>query len=420
MVTPLKTSVLANNFLMQRLYHLLWAAASWSLPCGRRSVTRPVPVNRIALWILLWFGVSTIWVEGHWAVSLLEAATFLWVATHIRKFANPHWSVWCLAGVAAWGILQIALHQTVSPADTESATLYWLAAACWVALGALIRNRESFLDGLLWFGAALSVLELAQLYTSHGQILWFIPTEESKQIFGTFPNYNHYAAFIELLFPLALWRSFRDRARGWIYAVVAAIMYGSVVAAASRAGTILVTLELAAVIALMARRNFQWRLVLVLSGIAAFALAAGPETVWRRLLAPDPYAVRREYLESAMAMFRARPLAGFGLGTWTSAYPAYAVADFGVIANHAHSEWGQWAAEGGLAVVATLGALFVLAVRKGFQTVWAMGLAAVMLHAIVDYPLVRLGLGCWWFVLFGLAVREESVRDERWTLQPPQ
>jgi len=121
-----------------------------------------------------------------------------------------------------------------------------------------------------------------------------------------------------------------------------------------------------------------------------------------------------------MAMVRARPLAGFGLGTWTSAYPAYAMADFGVIANHAHSEWGQWAAEGGLAVVAALGALFVLALRKGFQTVWALGLAAVMLHAVVDYPLVRLGLGCWWFVLFGLAVRQESVRDERWTLQPPQ
>jgi hypothetical protein len=50
----------------------------------------------------------------------------------------------------------------------------------------------------------------------------------------------------------------------------------------------------------------------------------------------------------------------------------------------------------------------------------AIGLAAVMLHAVVDYPLVRLGLGCWWFVMFGLAVRGESLRDERWTLQPPQ
>jgi hypothetical protein len=359
------------------------AAAVFTLPRGRGSVAT------LGLWILLCFGVSTIWVEGRWAVSLLEAATFLWVAIHIREFANPHWSVWCLAGVAAWGVIQIALRQTMSSAETESAVLYWLAAAYWVALGTLIRDRESFLDGLVWFGAALSVLELAQLYTSHGQILWSIPTQEHTQIYGTFPNPNHYAAFVELLFPLALWRSFRDSAGGWVYAVVAAVMYGSVITSASRAGVILVTLELAAVIALMGRRNFRWRMVLVLCGVAAFTLVAGPESVWQRLLGPDPYAVRREYLESAMAMFRARPFAGTGLGTWTSAYPAYAVADFGVIANHAHSEWGQWAAEGGVGVVLTLGALFILALRKGLQTVWAIGLAAVMLvvRAVrIGYP----------------------------------
>jgi hypothetical protein len=397
----------------KRLHRLWWAAGPWSLPCGRASVTRPVIVNRIALWILLWFGVFTISAEGRWAVSLLEAATFLCCAIYALR-ANPHWSVWCLAGVAAWGVLQIALHQTVSPADTESAILYWLAAACWVALGTEIRDRDSFLDGLLWFGAAMSVLELAQLYTSHGRILWFIPTLENNQIFGTFPNHNHYAAFIELLFPLALWRSFRDTARGWMFASVGALMYGSVIASASRAGSILVTLELAAVLAFRAHRSRgRWRVILVLSGVTAFALAAGPDMVWQRLLAPDPYAVRREYLESAMAMFRARPLAGFGLGTWTSAYPAHAVADFGVIANHAHSEWGQWAAEGGMGVATVMAALFVLALRKSFRTVWAIGLAAVMLHAAVDYPLVRLGLGCWWFVLLGV-----TIRDDKWTFQP--
>ncbi len=105
-------------------------------------------------------------------------------------------------------------------------------------------------------------------------------------------------------------------------------------------------------------------------------------------------------------MARARPLTGFGLGTWTSAYPAYAVADFGVIANHAHSEWGQWATEGGVGVVALMAALLVLALRRGVKSVWGIGLAAVMLHAWVDYPLVRLGLGSWWFAMLGVVVGE--------------
>src|ERR1035438_9003929 len=218
----------------------------------QRAKWRTVP---IALWVGLWLVVYTIWVEGRWAVSILEAATF--VLSAVAAFQNrwraiPHWSVWCLATVAGWGIIQIALRWTVVFAQTEWAVLYWLAAACLVALGTLIPDRESFLSGLLWFGAAMSALALAQLYTSQGQILWFIPTHEKDQIFGTFPNHNHYAAFIELLFPLALWRALKNEKHGWVYAGIASLMYGSVIASDSRAGTILVTLELVAVLVLTA------------------------------------------------------------------------------------------------------------------------------------------------------------------------
>jgi hypothetical protein len=392
-------------------------------------------VMPIALWALLWFGIATIWVEGRWAVSALGVGTFLLSAVTVlrnRWKVIPHWTVGCLATVAAWGMVQIALRWTVAPAQTEWAILYWMAAACFAALGTLIRDREHFLNGLLWFGAVTSILTLAQLYTSKGQILWFIPTHEQDRIFGTFPNHNHYAAFMELLFPLALWRTLQDRGNGWLYAGVASLMYGSVIASASRAGTMLITLELAAVLVLAVQRGMPGRhsgsrLILVLAGVIGFAWVAGPEAVWQRLWTPDPYAMRREYLESAIAMLRERPLRGFGLGAWTSAYPAYAVADFGVIANHAHSEWGQWGAEGGVGVVAIMAALFVLSLRKGVRNVWALGLAAVMLHALVDYPLARLGLGSWWFVMLGIAAGEDwrprnselANRAARQLQQPP-
>ncbi|HYL72953.1 MAG TPA: O-antigen ligase family protein [Bryobacteraceae bacterium] len=372
----------------------------------------------IALWVLLWFGVATIWVEGRWAASVLEAGIFGLSAAAMfqRGPIRWHWALGILTAIAAWGVVQRAFHWTLAPAQTEWAILYWLAAACFVGLG-LATGRESFLSGLLWFGAAMSALALAQLYTSKGQILWFIPTHEDDRIFGVFPNYNNYAAFIELLFPLALWRTLKSRRNWWIYAAVASVMFGSVIASTSRAGTALVTLELAAVPLLAMRRDAAKqrsgaRLLLIVTGVMAFTLVAGPQAVWQRLWQPDPYALRREFLESAMAMVRARPLTGFGLGTWTTAYPAYAVADFGVIANHAHCEWGQWAAEGGLGVVALMAALFVLALRSGIKCVWSIGLTAVMIHACVDYPLVRLGLGSWWFAMLGAAIgRSPKNRD---------
>jgi hypothetical protein len=367
----------------------------------------------IALWILLWFGVATIWVEGRWAVSLLEAGALALTSVALlrRPFMRGHWGLWILVSIAAWGVVQLGLGWTQAPAQTELAVLYWLSASCFFGLGTLIEDRKYFLNGLLWFGAVMCTLTLAQIYTSNGQILWLIPIPQELRIFGTFTNYNNYAAFIELLFPLALWRTLKTRRRSWLYAGVASLMYGSVIASTSRAGTVLVTIELLAGLLLAVRRDLAVqqsgsRLLLLLAGVTAFALLAGPETVWQRFWVPDPYAGRREFLTSAAAMALARPLTGFGLGTWTSAYPAYAVADFGFTANHAHSEWGQWAAEGGIGVVALMSALLVLGVRRGVQSVWGIGLIAVMLHACVDYPLVRLGLGSWWFTMLGVAVGE--------------
>jgi O-antigen ligase len=372
---------------------------------------KPDKAYGVALWILLWFGVAAIWVEGRWAVSVLECGVFGLSALALLRIgpSRGYWALYSLVAIAAWGGMQLAFRWTLAPAQTEWAILYWLAAACFFGLGTLIEDRKYFLNGLLLFGAAMSALALAQLYSSNGRILWIIPTHQEFKIFGTFPSSNNYAAFMELLFPLALWRTLKTHRHWWIYAGIASLMYGSVVASTSRAGTILVTLELAAVILLATRSRLEpigARLLLVLGGVVAFALVAGPETVWQRFWIPDPYAMRREFLESAIAMVRARPWTGFGLGTWTSAYPAYAVADFGVIANHAHSEWGQWAAEGGVGVIALMAALFALALRCGVRSIWGIGLAAVMMHAWVDYPLVRLGLGSWWFTMLGMAVAE--------------
>ena len=368
----------------------------------------------LALCALLWFGVATIWVGGRWAVSLLEAGVFVLSATVLlrgasKKPCRPQWPVWLLVAIAGWGLLQLVMGWTISPGETEYAVLYWLAAACFFGLGMTIADRRQFLNVALWSGAVMSALALAQLHTSHGRLLWLFPTNEDV-IYGTFPYYNNYAAFVELLLPLALWRALEGR-RWWLYAGVSALMYGSVIASTSRAGALLVSLELVVMLGLTASKtsegNFKFRVLAVLAGVAVFALVAGYQAVWQRLWLPDPYSVRREYLQTALAMIHAHPLRGSGLGTWTSAYPAYAVADFGVVANHAHSEWAQWAAEGGLGIPALMAALFFMTLRRGLQTVWGIGLAAVLLHALVDYPLVRLGLGSWWFAMAGLLVATE-------------
>ena len=117
---------------------------------------------------------------------------------------------------------------------------------------------------------------------------------------------------------------------------------------------------------------------------------------------PDPMAVRRELALSTVQMAASHPWFGTGLGTWPSVYPRYAIFDIGLFANQAHNEWLQWTAEGGFPLGVMLATLFFWSLRPAFRSVWGLGVVAVFLHAIVDYPFSRPALGSWTIVILSL------------------
>lgn len=192
-----------------------------------------------------------------------------------------------------------------------------------------------------------------------------------------------------------------------LYAAMVATLYASVIASASRAGTVLCTAMLIAVPLATFRRGARVKemgtmfatLAVVL---ASFTMIVGPEVIWQRLLEPDPYAGRREFLLSSFAMFRDHPAMGFGLGTWSTVYPQYALIDLGTWANQAHNDWIQWAAEGGVPLVLLMLAVGVWAVWRGLRLPWGLGVLLVLMHAWVDYPFSRPALAAWIAAILGL------------------
>ena len=59
-----------------------------------------------------------------------------------------------------------------------------------------------------------------------------------------------------------------------------------------------------------------------------------------------------------------------------------------------------------------LASLFVWSLRPAFRSVWGLGVVAVFLHAIVDYPFSRPALGCWPILLLALlAFTDAESRD---------
>ena len=171
---------------------------------------------------------------------------------------------------------------------------------------------------------------------------------------GPFVYKNQFAAYVESVLGLAIAAAIQDRRRSFAWLLVASALFASVVAAGSRAGSILCLAELILLPAIAFTRG--WISGRSLIRVAALAVltggvlvaVAGWETTWRRLQEPNPYSLRADLLRSSIDMARDRPLAGFGLGTWSTAYPAYARYDDGSFVNQAHNDWVQWAAEGGL------------------------------------------------------------------------
>jgi len=365
----------------------------------------------IPLWVfgcLLAWGVTTLWMRERWPRSVLEAGLFALAAwLLLRGRAEWNWRLAALVFAAGWGGVQIWLGWTVYRHATLEAALFWAAAAsAYLAVAGVVRDRIDVVRvrrAMAWFGMGLAVVTVVQLYTSQGRAYWLFDSGYAENVLGPFVNRNNYAAFVELLLPLALVEAFSGRPRSFWFQAGAALMFASVIASGSRAGSLIVTAEVVMVGALCWRRNRSAVTVFRLLALSVVLTAvAGWAFLWARLQDDDPLLGRREYLEASIEMARQRPWTGFGLGTWPQLYPAYARVDNGTFANRAHNDWAEWAVEGGIPFVAALALLLAGSLRRVWNSVWGLGLAAVCIHALVDYPFARLGQAVWWFALLAL------------------
>src|SRR5262249_32311102 len=95
----------------------------------------------------------------------------------------------------------------------------------------------------------------------------------------------------------------------------------------------------------------------------------------------------REILASTVRMICQRPLTGFGLGTYETVYPEFASFDMGLIVDHAHNDWAEWTAEGGLLMLILMVAVAAATLPAAWRSGWGLGIHFVFLHALVDFPL---------------------------------
>ncbi len=356
----------------------------------------------------VWFR-DMIWPRSIFQIVVVTAAG----ATFARRPQKAPWPVVLSLALPLTGLIQLAAGATVYAHATLEQTLHWmsLSAVLWLAYARADDAR--FRPLMLAFGVLEAGLCLTQLPGARNMVFWVFDSG-FEEVAATFQSRNNFAQFIELVLPVALYMAWKDRKNTIWYAVGAGFLFSSVVASASRAGTVLCAAEIL-VFAIFGGRRFLLFSGAVLAAATGFAAAAGYESVLNRFLLKQPYEGRYEAAVASWKMIQERPL-GFGLGAFPHVYPSHSIFDWGdLMMNHAHNDWAEFAVDGGVPFALLIAALFVPALPRLVRHPWALGVLAVLIHAFGDYPFPRAAVAGWLFAMLGLVYARASGSGAAWT-----
>ena len=316
---------------------------------------------------------------------------------------------------------------SVDPGATASAlrTGAALVGILFVATSVVAWRGGTRLGHALLLSAGFQGLYGVMVVASGHPFIWGVPkTAYLESATGTFINRNNYAAFLAATLPVGAGlliaaarrvaprpgarRSWlivlgNDGSRALILGLVAATGLAGLLLSLSRAGTILGLAAIALTGAVLLRRR-AWPAVAIAALLAALAaiplLDIGAERLTGRLAASGEELTtaggRLSVWHDTIEMAAARPATGAGFGTFTWAFPRYRSAVVRLHYTHAHEDLLQLAAEGGLVALVLLALVLVPLAKVTIASLGggadpptrgaALGLCALLLHALVDFP----------------------------------
>jgi O-antigen ligase len=385
-------------------------------------------ILRIALLLLIAFGVLSFGAVDVWSQSVLEAGAalllVLWaVIARVNPDAKIRWSPlnWPLLGFVIVAALQFLFHGTASPFLTRTELLRLAAYfIVFFLIAQAFRSRKDW-SRLAWFvicfGFAVSLLGIMQHFTSTHEIYWMHSFRTEVEPFGPYVNRNDFAGFVELTLPAGLaLMLFRGAHKDLIplLTLLTVVPVSAAVLSSSRGGIMSLAFEIVLLFLLSIRRPSSSRkrhgsrtLAIGVAALVAVVFVAwiGAGKAIERfssLSNPEVTLSRRISMgRGALRIFFAHPLKGCGLGALVDVFPLYDTDYDGRIVDHVHDDYLEALAEagilGGLCGLSFLWLLYRegrknLEVEQGHfsRALHAGAIAAVcglLLHSFVDFNL---------------------------------
>ncbi len=292
------------------------------------------------------------------------------------------------------------------------------------------------------FGFAVAFFAVIQDLSSNGRIYWLRLPRSGGWIYGPYVNHNHYAGLMEMLFPIPLAMCLsRKVERGTKIAlgVAAVFMASTIVLSGSRGGVVALAVQLALAAAYVAIPRKSPRVAMVLGAALAlgalWTLMVGGSSVADRLSTFHTEAhtelsggLRLTVTKDCLRMLKDRPLFGWGLGTFPTAYPPYQSFYSNIFVNEAHNDYMQFLVEMGLPGLAVMVWFVVVLFRGAWRKLkggklgvngclalagW-LGCVGILVHSFFDFNLQVAANAAWFYTLAAMvtapAVSEPKAR----------
>jgi O-antigen ligase len=380
---------------------------------------------RLGICALVAFGVVAHGGVEDWARAVLETgaglllliwAVFFCISDDQEKQVIITPLLLPLVVLAFVALGQLLFRATASTYSTRM-ELNLLVADCIVLfLAAQVFRTSNEWRTFVWFvmslGFLVAIFGVLQQLTFNGKIYWFREMRYGGIPFGPYVNRNHFAGFVELVFPVALVPLVLGKVRKerWIVVAIFGLLpIGALFLSASRGGVVSFAVQLGVLVLMMIIRRTGGKHALAggLILLLAFLLISwlGVKQVLDRFSSLQSLEAttgkRASMRHDTWRIFLDHRWTGTGLGTIQTVYPAYETLYDRKIVNHSHNDYLEAIAEtgiaGGICCAAFLGALFFVSLRwliqidKPFAAALHLsGLVACsgfLVHSFVDFNL---------------------------------
>jgi O-antigen ligase len=371
----------------------------------------------VAFAVLAYGGVQP-WAKATLAIGA-AALLVLWgvrVARRREYELRGNWLLAPLAGLVLVILAQQAFRLSAYPYATQISLLDWISYLLLFFLAVQTFRNEKQWRAFFWFllalGFVVSLVGIAQFFTSPDKLYWFRSLHHGGTPFGPYVNRNNFAGFVELTaapgLALLLLGAVRTE-RVPLVVVLTLLPVGALALSASRGGIVSFVCQLVLLLVLVWKyrpRRQQLALGLGLTALGAILIAwIGISGTVQRFVAPSETRVtsgkRMAMTRDTWHIFLDHPVVGTGMGTLETVYPKYETLYDGRIVNHTHNDYLEFLSDTG-ALGGACGAAFLLLLlwggfrnvgraesrlARGFYAGALVACAGLMVHGLVDFNL---------------------------------